>query len=225
MTDYKSAVKAGVQFLDSKKPGWRDLIDVETLDLAECDVCILGQIFGDYSDGKAKLGLDSVEAEKYGFNTDYSMSELTKAWTSALGENSVLVEQGDVYCDQHDYAARVLQTHIVTVNGETRTVYLVETGTTNNGVFSPYAGGSVTLREKGAFEEGGEYPIKVVPFKFKAGMLVQNKAGVVFYVQSDTMLREVKDGAFAREVRYLNTAGLREVKLPSGLPFTGIIKK
>jgi len=35
----------GAVFLDERRPGWADEIDVERLDLAECTACVLGQLF------------------------------------------------------------------------------------------------------------------------------------------------------------------------------------
>lgn len=38
-------VTRGVAWLDNTAPGWRDLIDVDTVDLVDYDACVLGQVF------------------------------------------------------------------------------------------------------------------------------------------------------------------------------------
>ena len=93
MTNYAAKVAAGIKLLDSEKPGWRDLVNLSSLRLESCDVCVLGQVFGSYDSGKDALDLDSYEAQQYGFNTDYSFQELTAAWKDALGKDNVLVEK------------------------------------------------------------------------------------------------------------------------------------
>ena len=39
----------GAKVLDRAFPGWRDQIDLEILDIADCAVCMLGQVFGNYN--------------------------------------------------------------------------------------------------------------------------------------------------------------------------------
>ena len=50
---YKEKIDAGVAWLDKRKPGWRTEIDLKTLDVSDCDYCVLGQVFGHYADGLA----------------------------------------------------------------------------------------------------------------------------------------------------------------------------
>jgi hypothetical protein len=38
-------VCAGVRFLDERVPGWWNMIDTDTLDLASCDLCVLAQVY------------------------------------------------------------------------------------------------------------------------------------------------------------------------------------
>lgn len=42
---YMPDVRRGVTWLDSVKPEWRTLIDVNRLDVGESDRCVLGQVF------------------------------------------------------------------------------------------------------------------------------------------------------------------------------------
>ncbi len=51
MNPYIENVKRGAVLLDKERPGWRDEINLSTLDLADGCFCILGQVFGYYSDG------------------------------------------------------------------------------------------------------------------------------------------------------------------------------
>lgn len=47
--------KIGATILDVMRPGWADEVDPETLDLGDCEACVLGQLFGRYSIGAEKL--------------------------------------------------------------------------------------------------------------------------------------------------------------------------
>lgn len=85
-------VKAGIALLEEKHgPDWVDLIDLPTLDLGSANRCVLGQAYGDYEYGLARLGLDqtdhdeSDEAIAHGFETDCcGYEELQKAWEKVL---------------------------------------------------------------------------------------------------------------------------------------------
>ena len=57
-----AAVRRGVRLLDKMSPGWHLKIDLRKLDLAFIDKCVLGQVFGDYSDGCDKLSDALTEA-------------------------------------------------------------------------------------------------------------------------------------------------------------------
>ena len=63
----RSAVKRGRALLDEKRPGWRERIDEKTLNMAEGEHCILGQLEGSYEKGKGELGLSIMDAIHYGF--------------------------------------------------------------------------------------------------------------------------------------------------------------
>jgi hypothetical protein len=218
--NYAAKVAAGIKLLDSKKPGWRSKIVMDELDLASCDVCVLGQVFGSYDSGKYTLGLDSYDTKDYGFNTDYSMSELTKAWKDALGKNNVLVEKGEVYKDKYGYAVKVLATHIVSIGNDTVTAYIVDAGQVPNGTssFSSYKGQPSVLR-KVDFEQ--TYTTKVEKFTPKKGMFLQGASGKAYYMCTDDEIREVKDGAYATWLSDMSTAERNSLKEM----FTGVGKK
>lgn len=71
----KARAKVGAKLLDILRPGWAANIKEEVLNLASGNVCILGQLFGEYSSGAEKLfamakhDSDSIHtpAERSGF--------------------------------------------------------------------------------------------------------------------------------------------------------------
>lgn len=50
MGELRTAVDKGAAWLDRVKPGWREMIDIGSLQMDRCDRCILGQLYGDYFD-------------------------------------------------------------------------------------------------------------------------------------------------------------------------------
>lgn len=233
MTDYAAKVAAGIKFLDGKaasgalSANWRDKIDLDELSLESCDVCVLGQLFGGYETGKYTLSIDSYDAKAFGFNTDYSFNELTAAWKDALGQNGKLVEKGEVYKDNYGYAVKVIQTHIITVDNVTTTVYLVQAGSLSGNVFKAYSGNEVTALQKIDFEQ--TYKTKVEKFVPKKGMFVTaTSSGRNFYVCSDEEVRELKDGAYATWISDLSKAerdSLKEMVTGVGKKFSETVVK
>lgn len=227
MIDYAAKVAAGIKLLDSKKPGWRDLIEVDNLSLESCDVCVLGQVFGAYETGKYELDLDNYDTKELGFNTDYSYSELTQAWKDALGEDGLLVEKGHVYKDIYGYAVKVLQTHILKVDNQTITAYIVKKGeATRAGVFTPYDSKSVSSLLKADFET--TYKIKVEKFTPKKGMFISGKSGKSYYMTSDDEVRELKDGAYSTWLKDMDKDerdSLKEMYTGIGKKFSDTIVK
>jgi len=41
-------VQRGAEWLDTRRPGWADAINLGWLSMTRCNRCILGQLFGDY---------------------------------------------------------------------------------------------------------------------------------------------------------------------------------
>lgn len=82
----KRRVKRGIAFLDKNRPGWRRKIKKTLLNMNDRGLCILGQLFGDYEDGKTKMGLSLLRSIQRGF-TDidgYREEELTKVWLQEM---------------------------------------------------------------------------------------------------------------------------------------------
>jgi hypothetical protein len=85
-------VAAGVRWLDEHEPGWRDRIDVETLDVGDpCGCCPLSQVAGGrwYYDVLADAGLKTEDSVRFGFDRDEGESvdvwaELQAAWERVL---------------------------------------------------------------------------------------------------------------------------------------------
>ena len=224
MTDYAAKFASVISLLDSKKPGWLDLIEVVKLSLESCDVCVLVQVFCGYETGKYELGLFSYDTKQLGFNTEYSFNELTQAWKDALGKTNVLVEKGDVYKDSYGYAVKVLQTHILTVDNKTITSYLVQTGSVSGHTFTPYDAKSVTALQKSDFET--TYKIKVEKFTPKKGMFVSGASGKSYYMVSDAEVRELKDGAYAAwlsDLTKVERDSLKEMTTAVGKKFSDTI--
>lgn len=226
MTDFTAKVNAGIALLNSRKPGWQSKINLDTLDLASCSVCVLGQIFGDYYDGIDELDVSGYD---YGFNAMDGMQELTKAWKEALGKNNTLVEKGDVYKDSYGYAVKVLQTTLVKVDEETSmSVYLAQTGRMKNGSFvGDLSAGkpTVAMYKKADFEKGGSYGIKVEKFKPVPGMFITTASGKNYFVHDTNEVRELKDGAYAVSIDRVDLTGAKEMLTGMGLTFASSIKR
>lgn len=81
---YMDRAKKGAEVLDSQiGADWHTKINLSTLDLGSCYACILGQLFGEYMDGRDALRLDAAEARAHGFTLrrqEPGFLELTKAW-------------------------------------------------------------------------------------------------------------------------------------------------
>jgi hypothetical protein len=90
----ESRVRAGASLLDVRNPGWRDKI-TRPVNLLSAADCVLGQVYGNYWDGRDVLDLDSDAAVAYGFvgkdnngSDDYYSDSrgLVVAWTALLAE-------------------------------------------------------------------------------------------------------------------------------------------
>lgn len=229
MTDFTSIVANGVDYLDTEYGNnWRSKINLDRLNVARCDVCVLGQIFGDYDTGLEELGIDSIDAKKYGFNTDEDMQALTDAWKDALGKNNTLVELGDVYVDNPGCCAvKIVGTEILNLDGKTTTIYLTVSGQVVGGEFKKNTGDTVDVRFKTAFEGGGSHPRKHITFTFKSGQFLTNDTGKVYYVEMGGKYgtsREIKDQSHAVYNSDIKREGLREIKLPGGALFSSTVK-
>ena len=84
--------RRGAALLDEKRPGWREDVDLRSLDQASCSRCVLGQVFGRYAEGLRSLfNEDRIrrypDDAPYGFDIDGEVghySVLTEAWREVL---------------------------------------------------------------------------------------------------------------------------------------------
>jgi hypothetical protein len=89
---FETEVARGIALLDEKVPGWRELIDLDRLDMEMAErrengcCCILAQLYGGYIAGLEAIGLDDEEDSPYGFDDidDADYPALTDAWRRAL---------------------------------------------------------------------------------------------------------------------------------------------
>lgn len=88
----KGRVRKGARLLDQYKPGWRNLVKSEVLNMSLSYRCVLGQLFGDYSTGERKLFGDNpkfTDSVRHGFMTGLkeggqSWEVLADAWKDEL---------------------------------------------------------------------------------------------------------------------------------------------
>lgn len=81
----KASVLAGLGLLQEKHgASWVEHIDCATLDLTLSESCVLGQVYGDYDEGREKLGLNNRSAATYGFFTFGPWGFLQEAWRTVL---------------------------------------------------------------------------------------------------------------------------------------------
>ncbi|MEU4781060.1 hypothetical protein [Micromonospora sp. NPDC023633] len=88
-SELRQRVEVGMAWLDARHPGWDELIDVATLDVASPCNCLLGQALGSWD--LHTLGMDVDQLAACGFDASSShddMAEeyaaLTELWRSAV---------------------------------------------------------------------------------------------------------------------------------------------
>lgn len=68
MLTIQQRVQNGIDLLDAKWPkDWRDRVNLETLDMTDCLLCVLGQTCGDYRDGRLRFELNLEDSIDNGF--------------------------------------------------------------------------------------------------------------------------------------------------------------
>ncbi len=86
-----TSVKQGAELLDRINPGWFLAINTEELDLGDCDKCVLGQLYGEYTDGKVALGFSRLYiCSNWPFVSNYWLDGELKTtlpeWLDAIAE-------------------------------------------------------------------------------------------------------------------------------------------
>jgi hypothetical protein len=94
MTMNEERVARGVKLLDIVNPGWHEKINIEELYLRQCWKCVLGQLYGTYSEGILLLPMEMEDAYKFGFNIfntndtpleiHFSYQELEEEWKKQI---------------------------------------------------------------------------------------------------------------------------------------------
>lgn len=89
------AVARGAALLDEKFPDWYKRIDLDALAMDNCCRCVLGQLFGLYSEGAERIGLwynggfpGATERVNHGFVrwTQEETVRLNPYWIAAIQE-------------------------------------------------------------------------------------------------------------------------------------------
>jgi len=88
----EARVARGVALLDKNLPGWRTVVNPDTLSLHSDTDCVVGQLYGSYPAGWPALGLTSrVQATRYGFDA-VSSDDWRSAWNTPVDEIEALTE-------------------------------------------------------------------------------------------------------------------------------------
>lgn len=90
-TTIQKRAARGAAFMDQKRPGWHNEIELGLLDI-ECGACcILGQIYNDYGQGTGKIGISYDQQRQYDLglmatpiNKTQKYRELTAAWKTEI---------------------------------------------------------------------------------------------------------------------------------------------
>jgi hypothetical protein len=69
LSEAYECAKRGAELLDTQRPGWRDAISLERLDVRLCHSCVIGQIYGDYASWVYEVVEDDEDPAHYGFDT------------------------------------------------------------------------------------------------------------------------------------------------------------
>ena len=182
---FDARVKRGATRLDAVMgEEWRNKIDPTTLNLASSTLCVLGQIYGGYRGGLAKLGLSSInnDAQNYGFTTldsgDPSNSKIEAAWMRLLSFKDGEVVQGDGWHALWSYVRIVKMVRVLD-----KTYYVIQPGDVIDGEFKAdryerprlYSASNVTQN----YSRWTPAP--------KQGSIVKAASGEIYYIGKDKM--------------------------------------
>lgn len=73
-------MRKGVKLLNEQAPGWHRKVKISTLDLSSNDNCILGQVFGEYTNGLELLDINSNDETRNGPAHGFSLC--SEEWTN-----------------------------------------------------------------------------------------------------------------------------------------------
>jgi hypothetical protein len=101
MFDVEDRVAAGIVWLDSQEPDWRERVNIETFNIRQTCDCVLGQVFEDNARSDWASGFDYVvstgllsvrERVDFGFDSllDTEWEPLQAEWTRVLARQPAL---------------------------------------------------------------------------------------------------------------------------------------
>lgn len=91
--------RIGAEYLDATRPGWAGEINLDELDMGSCWDCVIGQIFGDYSEAIDEFAPHDMDifdvtgwAKEHGFDVscllsippDEQLVVLNAAWAAEV---------------------------------------------------------------------------------------------------------------------------------------------
>jgi hypothetical protein len=93
--EIRKRVDAGVAFLNVVMPNWLKKIKSSELDLGDGATCVIGELYGGFSDGVSELGLSNGAINALGFDVptlekeysrdyDADYEVLTRAWLEKI---------------------------------------------------------------------------------------------------------------------------------------------
>jgi hypothetical protein len=86
----KRRVARGAAFLDKRYPGWQDQVDLTRLDIDSCYQCVLGQLYGSFTQGSNSLGIGYEKCARMGMDSKglvrskEEFPKLTRAWVREI---------------------------------------------------------------------------------------------------------------------------------------------
>jgi hypothetical protein len=87
--EYTVPVQRMAERLDEERPGWFKEINLGTLAMEDCQNCVVGQLYGDYTAGMGELGIHILkEGVTYGvdINDIYGGPESSREHLDALAD-------------------------------------------------------------------------------------------------------------------------------------------
>lgn len=173
-THAMARVWAGIEFLDSKVPNWRDKVSADIIAVYGTTRCPLGQIYGDYGSGCDTLNIGSWESTRYGFMSGdvdgvyVEDDELDQAWKAALAADSRI---GKLYTDPWGYVSKVVNKTVV----DGTVVWVIQKGRAGDS-FVPTAGKNFIAETESQMES-----------KWTEFQPVVNEVGDVLYDQDGNL--------------------------------------
>jgi len=85
----RDRVRNGIKFLNKTRPGWRQELNAQQLEMNSCTQCVLGQIYGNYHEAIQRLNirrptlLGFQALQNTGYTRDF-YDRLATAWRNEL---------------------------------------------------------------------------------------------------------------------------------------------